>query len=130
MEGHNPSEALEALPATHGLAMLRQHFGSDLLRGALPNLLPPLPDSEQMDHLAQARWLNSARDWKQRFGNDWVAHKVLGRGGQGIVGHFRYTGNDPGEKEIGDIVIKQSALKDGRDRGLTEEHYFLKMFVS
>ena len=57
-----------------------------------------------------------------RVGNGWIAKKVLGQGGFGIVGHWIYIGQNANEDALRDIVVKQGSSKNG---GLRSEadHY-------
>jgi hypothetical protein len=34
------------------------------------------------------KWQGTEKLWTNRVGKNWVAKRVLGRGGQGIVGHW------------------------------------------
>jgi hypothetical protein len=64
-------------------------------------------------------------------GKDWVAKKVLRRGGFGIVGWWTYEGNDEGQKRMVDVVVKQARfLRYDRTRvsGLNTEFEFLELF--
>jgi hypothetical protein len=57
-------------------------------------------------------WLRSEQNWKYRIGKSWSGKKILGRGGQGIVGHWTYEGADRDLKSVKDIAVKQ-ALRSG-----------------
>jgi hypothetical protein len=98
------------------------------------NRLPPLPitapgqdwviDFEDVQAYNKARagglhsdkiysqWLASEKYWQFRIGKGWKGKKVMGRGGQGIVGHWRYEGADRDQKTVKDIAVKQ-ALRSG-----------------
>jgi hypothetical protein len=107
--------------------------------GAFPNppsvnRLPPLPpsspgndwvvDFEDVEAYNKAKvagrltsrlmneWLKSEANWKYRIGKNWRGKKVLGLGGQGIVGHWTYEGEDRDQKTVKDIAVKQ-ALRSG-----------------
>ena len=56
--------------------------------------------------------LASEKQWKYRIGKGWRGVKVLGIGGQGIVGHWRYEGTDRDHRGVKDIAVKQ-ALRSG-----------------
>jgi hypothetical protein len=58
-------------------------------------------------------WLASEKKWKHRIGKGWRGKRVLGMGGQGIVGHWTYEGPDRDRKTVKDIAVKQ-ALRYGR----------------
>jgi hypothetical protein len=86
---------------------------------------PPI-GSLNLEDLENKRWLNSEPRWTNRLGTYWVAVKVLGRGGQGIVGHWTYNGADRDKKRIVDIAVKQAAR--GQFDGLRGEAFFLSLF--
>lgn len=66
----------------------------------------------QVEAAAQEQWLASEPTWGDaRVGEGWTAIRVLGTGGYGIVGHWRYTG--PENKAFKDIVVKQGLAKNG-----------------
>ena len=58
------------------------------------------------------KWLASEPNWKYRIGKGWKGKKILGVGGQGIVGHWTYEGDDRATKSVKDIAVKQ-ALRFG-----------------
>lgn len=58
-------------------------------------------------------WLASEQNWKYRIGKNWKGKKVLGLGGQGIVGHWSYEGSDRDQKSVKDVAVKQ-AVRYGR----------------
>jgi hypothetical protein len=60
------------------------------------------------------KWLASEKNWKNRIGKGWKGKRILGRGGQGIVGHWRYEDADRDTKIVKDIAVKQG-LRAGRD---------------
>lgn len=78
-------------------------------------------------------WIDSERLWEYRLGREddkWDGVKVLGKGGFGVVGHWRRR--HPREGEVNDICVKQ-ALSDrykgpkGRQPGLKEELRLLRL---
>lgn len=76
-------------------------------------------------------WLASEKYWTKRVGKGWIAKRVLGRGGQGIVGWWSYEGNDRGEKSMVDVVVKQASLRSHKGHllgGLTKEAEILSLF--
>ncbi|KUJ19058.1 kinase-like protein [Mollisia scopiformis] len=98
-----------------------------------PNQIPPLPDSNPVDawkwdfatieafKKAQAAkseaytgkaWMASESKWKNRVGKGWKPVRVLGRGGQGVVGYWTYEGPDRDKKTLKDVAVKQ-AVKAG-----------------
>lgn len=59
----------------------------------------------------QNGWLNSSANWPDTLPeNEWKGVKVLGLGGFGLVGLWKYTGSDPNQPKA--IVVKQSRGKD------------------
>jgi serine/threonine protein kinase len=77
-------------------------------------------------------WLNSSDKWNRSFPEGWDAVKVLGSGGYGIAGHWRYTTpgpHQPGtvESEVRDIVVKQGA--GNMSRGLIKEAKIMEMLT-
>ena len=65
---------------------------------AIPRPLTRQQIEEQENH----RWLDSEKNWRNRVGKGWVAKRVLGKGGYGIVGHWTYKGPDRDQKKIAD----------------------------
>jgi hypothetical protein len=59
-----------------------------------------------------AAWLASEPKWKDHVGKDWKPVRVLGRGSQGIVGHWSYGGPDRHLRKLNDVAVKQ-AVKSG-----------------
>ena len=57
-------------------------------------------------------WLKSEKYWKYRIGKGWTGKKIMGKGGQGIVGHWSYEGVDRDQKTVKNIAVKQ-ALRSG-----------------
>lgn len=47
-----------------------------------------MPVARVNDPMEGIAWLETEPRWKNGVGKDWAAKKVLGRGGQGIVGHW------------------------------------------
>lgn len=68
-------------------------------------------------------WLNSAGAWKQGLANGWEGVRILGRGGNGIAGLWRYVGldneNTQFDKQLEYIVIKQ--MRPRGTKGLRKE---------
>ena len=54
------------------------------------------------------RWLRTEPIRNNRVGKSWRAKKVLGRGGQGIVGLWSYEGPDRDHKGLTEVAVKQS----------------------
>lgn len=67
-----------------------------------------------------AKWIDTERYWKDRLGSGWKGKKFLGRGGFGIVGHWRYEGSDRNQR-VKDIAVKQVS-----NNSLENEAVFLK----
>lgn len=126
MEGDRPLQNEEHLPSYRENANMNPRFPMDMEFSFSGSAV----DSAQKQELDKAKWLDSAKHWKKQVGDGWVPQKVLGRGGQGIVGHWKYMGNDPNKKRIADLVVKQSALRYQGDVGLMREANFLSMLVS
>lgn len=61
------------------------------------------------EHIKQ-QWLDGESKWTTVIGKGWKAQRVLGAGGYGIVGHWKYTGGDRNEARLGDVCVKQSAV--------------------
>lgn len=81
----------------------------------------------------ETQWLASEGTWKNRVGKGWVANRVLGKGGYGIVGHWEYKGPDRNLKPLKDVVVKQATTyRAGRRKGagLKSEDEFLQMFLA
>lgn len=57
-------------------------------------------------------WQASESKWKDRVGKDWKPVRVLGRGGQGVVGHWTFKGPDRHLRKLNDVAVKQ-AVKAG-----------------
>lgn len=57
-------------------------------------------------------WQASKSKWKDRVGKSWKPVRVLGRGGQGIVGHWKFDGPDRHLRKLNDVAVKQ-AVKSG-----------------
>ncbi|KAE9367894.1 kinase-like protein [Stipitochalara longipes BDJ] len=78
------------------------------------------------------KWLASEVNWKFRIGKGWKGKKVLGEGGQGIVGHWTYEGEDRDQKTVKDLAVKQ-ALRFGPayswGDGLESEARWLSMLA-
>lgn len=70
-------------------------------------------------------WLLSSNFWQNPVGNGWVPKKVLGTGGFGIVGHWKYGGNVTGVR-ISDLVVKQAAVNERNRHGLSREAAILQ----
>ncbi|KAH8598920.1 hypothetical protein B0O99DRAFT_30463 [Bisporella sp. PMI_857] len=68
----------------------------------------------------QERWLRSESKWNHRIGKNWKGKKVLGMGGQGVVGWWTYEGSDRDSKALVDIVVKQASAT-GPGGGLAGE---------
>lgn len=107
----------------------------------IPNVIPRIPtnwktparQSPYWEPYEYGKWLASESKWKNRVGRGWVAKKVLGRGGFGIVGHWEYVGPDRDFKPLKDVVVKQATtLRAGGTKGpgLIEEGEFLQSFLS
>ena len=89
-----------------------------------------IPQGEPYEY---TKWLGSESRWKDRVGKGWVANKVLGQGGYGIVGHWEYKGPDRDSKPLKDVVVKQATtwrLGGRKSEGLDEEADFLQTFLT
>jgi hypothetical protein len=90
-----------------------------------PTTPPPPPLSRNKgEALGGEAWQKSEEHWKNRVGKGWVAKRVLGKGGQGIVGHWTYTGPDRDTKGgLVDIAVKQASIynRGHHSRGLLDE---------
>jgi len=76
-------------------------------------------------------WLDSEKKWKHRVGKGWAAKKVLGRGGQGIIGLWEYEGSDKSSQAMTQVVVKQACIQvpgGRRSTGLLAEEHFLNIF--
>jgi hypothetical protein len=80
---------------------------------------------------AQKLWLQTDQRWQNKVGKNWVAKKVLGRGGQGIVGWWTYQGPDRANRTMNDIAVKQAVHKSARGffDGLKSEAHFYSLFT-
>lgn len=115
-------------------------------------IVPPMPDSDGREHWQykyseyknfkdaykaktgkqkEIEWLATESKWKNRVGKDWKAVKVIGRGGQGVVGHWTYDGPDRHLRTLKDVAVKQ-AVKSGPfykfGDGLETEAAILSLF--
>jgi hypothetical protein len=72
------------------------------------------------------QWLASEKNWKYRVGKGWKGKKVLGQGGQGIVGHWTYEGPDRYQKTVKGIAIKQ-AVHFGGNTPNAPFHFLIKL---
>lgn len=95
---------------------------------------PTAPNPVNTNNLPmdQRAWLDTEPRWKNRVGKGWVAKKVLGEGGYGIVGHWSYEGIDRRARRLVDIAIKQAVFIDRagiQKEGLTAESEFLSLFA-
>jgi hypothetical protein len=89
-----------------------------------------IPQGERYEY---SKWLVSEAKWKNRVGKGWVAKRVLGMGGYGIVGHWEYKGPDRDSKPLKDVVVKQGTpWRPGghRSKGLEAETNFLQTFLT
>ncbi|RFU34910.1 hypothetical protein B7463_g1376, partial [Scytalidium lignicola] len=75
----------------------------------------------RMTELQQIKWLKSSANWPDIEADDWRGIKVLGMGGYGLVGLWKYIGSDPDVPKA--IVVKQSPRYD---RNLEDESDFLE----
>ncbi|KAI9743088.1 MAG: hypothetical protein M1818_003383 [Claussenomyces sp. TS43310] len=74
------------------------------------------------------QWLRSDRRWQNKLGRGWKGRRVLGRGGNGIVGLWEWEGA-PGDGEGWESRVKRVAVKQMRARGrsgLMKEGRFMK----
>lgn len=67
---------------------------------------------DSTDPLARG-WLYGSNKWNKSFPEGWEAVQVLGAGGYGIAGHWRYAREGPHQRgavegEVRDIVVKQA----------------------
>lgn len=74
-------------------------------------------------------WLKTVDRWEKGFPKGWQAVRVLGKGGFGVAGHWKYVSKelpllDSVEAKVKDIVVKQS--KGDASHGLREESKFLE----
>lgn len=74
-------------------------------------------------------WLKSAEKWEKGFPKGWKAVRILGSGGFGVAGHWKYTAKElpmlgSVEAQVKDIVVKQSKAAD--NNGLRQESIFLE----
>lgn len=67
-----------------------------------------------------SKWIDTERYWKDRLGSGWKGKKFLGKGGFGIVGHWRYEGSDRNQR------VKDIAVKQVFNKSLENEVVFLK----
>jgi hypothetical protein len=115
----------------------------------LPGYVPPqgdFPDeanwtaptyiSPAGENYLRDNWMKSERRWKNRVGKGWVAKKVLGQGGVGVVGHWEYQGPDRAMKPLKDIAVKQAPARrksrktnEWTGAGLEKEAQFLMLFA-
>jgi len=63
-------------------------------------------------NVLKKQWLASEPNWKYKIGKGWKGKRILGVGGQGIVGHWSYEGDDRDKKSVKDLAVKQ-ALRAG-----------------
>ncbi|OBT50536.1 hypothetical protein VE04_08906 [Pseudogymnoascus sp. 24MN13] len=93
-------------------------------------------DSAQSQiHQADPRandWLFSSDQWNKSFPEGWEPVSVLGAGGFGIAGHWRYVAAGPHkigdvEREIRDIVVKQASAV--LNKGLISEAFIMEMLT-
>lgn len=75
---------------------------------------------------AERQWLDSEIRWRRPVGPNWEAVKVLGQGGQGIVGHWTYKGKDRDQRTMVDVAVKQAS--ESNYGGLYAEAHILGMF--
>jgi len=83
------------------------------------------------------KWIKSERNWKNHVGKGWVARRVLGQGGFGVVGHWEYQGPDRAMKPLKDVAVKQASVMRKsrranvmtRTEGLEKEAKFLMLFA-
>jgi hypothetical protein len=73
-----------------------------------PPLWPSLSHRARMDRRSQV-WLERSVSWKGILGA-WQGVKVLGQGGYGLCGLFKYVGSDQSRPRY--IVVKQSGKPD------------------
>jgi serine/threonine protein kinase len=90
-------------------------------------------DDPQLDHAIVTKsnhpWLRSADKWEKGFPKGWKAVRILGSGGFGVAGHWKYTSKElpqlgSVETQIKDIVVKQSKAAD--NNGLRQESKFME----
>ncbi|OBT74869.1 hypothetical protein VF21_06739 [Pseudogymnoascus sp. 05NY08] len=89
--------------------------------------------SEINDHdLRASQWLYNSDRWNKGFPKGWEAISVLGAGGFGIAGHWRYVAEGPHKMgyvqgEIHDIVVKQANASS--NKGLISEAFIMEMLT-
>ncbi|ELR03592.1 NEK protein kinase [Pseudogymnoascus destructans 20631-21] len=77
-------------------------------------------------------WLYGSDKWNKSFPEGWVAIRVLGAGGYGIAGHWRYEAEGAHKMgyvqgEIHDIVVKQASAVTSK--GLINEAFIMEMLT-
>ncbi|KAH8812135.1 hypothetical protein F5884DRAFT_303896 [Xylogone sp. PMI_703] len=77
---------------------------------------------KRMTPSQQEKWLQSSASWPDTPASEWKGVKVLGLGGYGLVGLWKYLGSDPNMPKA--IVVKQSPHVD---LSLQHESDFLDM---
>lgn len=84
---------------------------------------------DQGDDQQRENWIRSEPKWKDRIGQGWVPHRLLGAGGYGLAGLWRYDGDaaNQWEKYMEFIVVKQALLHRGS--GLREEVIYFQTFI-
>jgi hypothetical protein len=75
-------------------------------------------------------WIATEPFWYTRLGPGWVGQKVLGRGGQGIVGLWSYEGPE-NPHPVKEVAVKQASSKliATGERALEAEARYLKLFA-
>ncbi|KFZ15003.1 hypothetical protein V501_02938 [Pseudogymnoascus sp. VKM F-4519 (FW-2642)] len=93
-------------------------------------------DSAQSQiHQADPRandWLFSSDRWNKSFPEGWEPVSVLGAGGFGVAGHWRYVAAGPHKMgcvqgEVRDIVVKQASAV--LNKGLVSEAFIMEMLT-
>ncbi|OBT46646.1 hypothetical protein VE00_01787 [Pseudogymnoascus sp. WSF 3629] len=79
-----------------------------------------------------SEWLYNSNKWNKSFPAGWEPIRVLGAGGFGIAGHWRYVAEGPHKMgfvqgEIHDIVVKQASAVI--NKGLINEAFIMEMLT-
>lgn len=85
--------------------------------------------SHHSTSMSDRAWLAGSKNWNAPdLGKHWEPVKVLGKGGQGIVGLWEYRGPKEDAPNPSKLVIKQGIVRGVGGAGLRPEHIYLHQF--
>ncbi|KAL5345854.1 hypothetical protein ACLOAV_008880 [Pseudogymnoascus australis] len=122
------SRNYQAIGRRYTSVELWNQVGNPNWRDVLPGTVDEIDSADPRASI----WLYSSNKWNKPFPKGWEAIQVLGCGGFGICGHWRYITQGPHPRgpvqgEIHDIVVKQSSAMHGN--GMVNEARLMEMLT-